>query len=294
MNGWSYQEAFSRNEGLISKEEQEKLRRSRVAIAGMGGVGGMHLITLTRLGIGNFTITDPDTFSVANTNRQYGAKSSTVGRNKAEVMAEIARDINPEVKIDTIPGGVTPENVQQFLQEADVFVDGLDAFSIDIRRVVYQAAAERGIYSVSAGPFGFSTGWMVFDPKGVTFDDYFDLKDGMSEAEQFIAFVVGVAPGGTHLKYIDKSKVDFKERKGPSLGLACNLAAGVVAAETTKIILGRGKVRVIPQYQQFDPYLNTFVRGRLRGGNRHPWQRVKRWYLMQYARKHNMLPQPAD
>ena len=291
MENWSYKEAFGRNEGLISEAEQEQLRQSRVAIAGMGGVGGVHLVTLTRLGIGNFTITDPDTFGVANTNRQYGATIAAIGRNKAEVMAEIARDINPDVNITIIPGGVTRENVNEFLRGAQLFVDGLDAFSIDIRRVVYKAAAERGIWAVSAGPFGFSTGWMIFDPNGMDFDTYFDLRDTMTEAEQFIAFVIGVAPKGTHLKYLDKTKVDFKERKGPSVGFACSLAAGVVGAEAIKILLGRGTIKPVPYFHQFDPYLGIYVRGRLRSGNRHPRQRLKRWYLMRYARQHKLIPQ---
>ena len=55
---FNYQEAFSRNEGLISKEEQEVLRNSRIAIPGLGGVGGVHLMTLARVGIGKFHIAD--------------------------------------------------------------------------------------------------------------------------------------------------------------------------------------------------------------------------------------------
>lgn len=75
---WSYSEAFSRNLGLISPSEQEKLRQSRVAVLGLGGVGGVNLVTLARLGIGRFTIADPDTFELANFNRQYGAMVSTI------------------------------------------------------------------------------------------------------------------------------------------------------------------------------------------------------------------------
>src|SRR5271165_2808853 len=66
---WSYDEAFVRNRGLISSEEQRRLRDCRVAIAGMGGVGGVHLATLARLGVGHFTIADPDEFEIANFNR---------------------------------------------------------------------------------------------------------------------------------------------------------------------------------------------------------------------------------
>ena len=112
---WSYEEAFSRNRGIISPEEQQKLRESRVAIAGLGGVGGVDLVTLVRLGIGRFTIADPDTFGVANMNRQYGAAMSTLGRSKAEVMEEIARDINPELDVRTFTEPVGTENVTEFL-----------------------------------------------------------------------------------------------------------------------------------------------------------------------------------
>ena len=74
---FSYQEAFARHLGLFNPEEQKRLRSSRVAIAGMGGVGGIHLITLARLGIGAFHIADPDHFELVNFNRQYGATPAT-------------------------------------------------------------------------------------------------------------------------------------------------------------------------------------------------------------------------
>ena len=74
---FDYHEAFSRNIGLVTLEEQERLRRSHVAIAGMGGMGGVHLITLARAGIGSFAIADPDCFELANMNRQYGARVDT-------------------------------------------------------------------------------------------------------------------------------------------------------------------------------------------------------------------------
>src|SRR5436190_7249977 len=76
---WSYEEAFRRNRGLCTDNEQHILRNSRVAIAGMGGVGGVHLVTLARLGVGKFTIADPDSFDVVNFNRQYGATMSNLG-----------------------------------------------------------------------------------------------------------------------------------------------------------------------------------------------------------------------
>jgi tRNA A37 threonylcarbamoyladenosine dehydratase len=98
IDAFSYDRAFSRNIGWVTTEEQKALRGKRVAIAGMGGVGGIHLLTLVRLGIGSFHIADFDHFDIANFNRQVGATVSTLGKDKAGVLAAMARDINPALR----------------------------------------------------------------------------------------------------------------------------------------------------------------------------------------------------
>src|SRR5690349_17939081 len=90
LSRFSYDEAFSRNLGWFADYEQQALRGKTVAIAGMGGVGGVHLLTLARLGVANFRIADLDRFEVANFNRQVGATMSTLGRAKVDVLAEMA------------------------------------------------------------------------------------------------------------------------------------------------------------------------------------------------------------
>ena len=276
---WSYEEAFSRNLGLINPEEQQKLRESRVAIPGMGGVGGIHLMTLARLGIGAFRTADPDTFEVANFNRQYGADVQTVGLGKAKVMAEKALAVNPELDLEVFSEPIDRDNVGAFLEDVDVLVDAIDFFSFDARRLLFREARKRGIWAITAGPIGFSTAWLLFDPQGMSFDEYFDFRDGMSPAEEFAAFVIGLTPRGTHFPYLDLSFVDVRTGSGPSVGLACNLCAGVVAAETAKIILGRRPLRPVPCYAQFDAYRYLLRRGRVIWGNRHPVQRLKRLIL---------------
>src|SRR5437879_10357941 len=92
---FSYEEAFGRNLGWVTAAEQQILRGKRVAIAGLGGVGGSHLLTLARLGIGAFHIADFDRFELANFNRQAGATMASLGRPKAETLAAMAREINP-------------------------------------------------------------------------------------------------------------------------------------------------------------------------------------------------------
>lgn len=281
---WTYEAAFSRNRGLISAEEQARLRNSRIAIAGMGGVGGGHLITLARMGVGRFTIADPDEFEVANFNRQYGASCQHIGCNKAEVMADLAREINPDVDIEILPGPVTAENVGRFLSGADLFVDGVDAFAIAARRQIYRSAAERKLYAVGVGPVGFSAVWVTFSPDGMPFDRYFDLHDALSDRDLFLRYILGMAPASTQRKYLDLDHVDLDARQGPSLGLACQLASAVLATEAAKVLLRRGKIWPCPWYQQLDPYVGRWVRRKLRWGNRGPLQRIKRRILTRMLR----------
>ena len=80
---FDYQQAFSRNIGWMTTEEQTVLRGKKIAIAGMGGVGGSHLLTLTRLGLGAFHIADFDQFELANFNRQAGATVSHLAPTRA-------------------------------------------------------------------------------------------------------------------------------------------------------------------------------------------------------------------
>jgi molybdopterin/thiamine biosynthesis adenylyltransferase len=228
---WDYATAFSRNLGLISPEEQERLRNCRVAIPGMGGVGGLHLMTLARMGIGKFRIADADNFDVANFNRQFGATIENIERPKAEVLAAAAQAVNPEADIDAMSQFVTQDNVGSFLDGADLVVDALDFFAFDARRMLFRESARQGLWAVTGGPIGFSAVWMAFDPKGMTFDRYFDLTDQMEPIDMFAAFAMGLTPRSTQVPYFDYSYIDESGR-GPSVSAACRLAYDTLAAPT--------------------------------------------------------------
>lgn len=285
MMQWSYEEAFSRNLGLISASEQTRLRESHVAVAGLGGVGGVDLVALARMGIGSFSIADPDVFELRNTNRQYGATRSAEGRPKADVMRDVVLDINPEARVRVFRAPLGTSNCDEFLAGVNVLVDGIDAFEIELRRLLFRKARDLGIVALGAGPVGFSTAWVVFGPRSMKFDRYFDLSDSQDDIEKFVAYVMGMAPASLQRKYMDLSFLDFKNRSGPSASLACNLASGVVAAEVLKVLLSRGRVHYAPHFHQFDPYTGRYVRRRLRGGNRNPLQVIKRRWLVNYIRK---------
>jgi molybdopterin/thiamine biosynthesis adenylyltransferase len=272
---FSYTEAFSRNIGWVSEAEQEVLRHSRIAIAGLGGVGGSHLLTLSRLGVGAFNIADFDTFDLANFNRQAGASVSGLGKPKSMLMSALAGDINPELDLRVFPEGVTPENMDHFLSGVDLYVDGLDFFAFETRRSVFRACRDKGIPAITVAPLGMGAALLNFLPGGMSFEDYFWLERCEDDRDLALHFLMGLSPAMLQLGYlVDPSRVDLAAHKGPSTVMACQLCAGIAATESLKILLKRGKVFAAPWGVHFDAYKNSLKRTWRPGGNRNPLQRV--------------------
>ena len=282
-DAFDYALAFSRNIGWLTREEQARLRRTRVAIAGVGGVGGSHALTLARLGVGAFTLADPDRFELANLNRQAGARLDTLGRSKAEVVAEMVRAINPEADVRILREGVDEASLDDFLDGAHVYLDGLDFFVLDLRPPLFEACRRHGIPAVIAGPLGLSAALVTFVPDGMGFEDYFGLA-GRPPEEQALRFLIGLAPAMIHRGYlVDPSAVDLAARRGPSTGIAVELCAGLAAAQAMKLVLGRGPLLPAPWAVQMDAYTLRTRRTWRPGGHRNPLQRAAlayaRWKL---------------
>lgn len=271
---FDYRRAFSRNLGWVSDEEQGRISAARVAIAGLGGVGGAHLLTLTRLGIGNFHIADFDQFDIHNFNRQAGAFMSTVGQNKLDVMARMAKDVNPEADVRTFPVGVTPDNLDAFLDGVDVYVDALDFFAMDARRMVFKACAERGIPALTAAPLGMGAAFLYFKPGRMTFEQYFRVE-GHGRDEQFARFIAGLSPAMLQRGYLAVPEaVNFREQRGPSTVMACDLCAGVMGAAVLKVLLKRGPLRAAPWGMHFDAYQQKLSFTWRPFGNANPLQQL--------------------
>ncbi len=285
-----YKEAFKRTIGLITQKELEVLKRSTVAIPGLGGVGGSHLICLSRIGIGNFKLADFDIFEPVNINRQYGARVKDFGRKKLEVLVEEALNVNPHLNITTYSDGITVDNIDEFLDGVQVVVDGLDFFNIEMRQLLFNKALSKGCYVITAGPLGFSSALLVFDPKrSPNFDEYFDIRPGMSREEKLISFAIGLAPGATQLAYMDLNKVDLSSEQGPSIASSCYLCTALAATETLRILLNRPGLRPVPCYAQFDPYRLVYKKGKIPMGNKNPIQRFKRWWVLKKLKKISAL-----
>lgn len=276
---FSYELAFSRNIGWVTEKEQARLQQCRVAIGGLGGVGGAHAITLARLGIGNFRITDLDVFDWPNMNRQAGAYASTIGQAKIDTTARQLRDINLEVGLHLMPNGLGAENIDEFLDGADLYVDSLDIFALDIRRRVFARCRELGIPAVTAAPMGMGTSFLAFHPDGMSFEEYFCFG-GHSFEDQVLKFIVGVSPSMQQRHYLmDRRSINLFNRKVPSTAMGIELAAGVACTNALKLLLKRGDTPVAPHGLHFDAYRNRLIKTWRPFGNRNPLQLLMFWYI---------------
>ncbi len=136
-------EAFKRLEPLYGQHALQKLSNANVAVFGLGGVGGFTAEALVRSGIGNITIVDGDSYETSNLNRQIAATTTTIGRRKAQVMADRLAEITPNLNIDARDCFVDSQNICDFnLANYDVVIDAVDTVTTKLLLI-------QGCYSVS-------------------------------------------------------------------------------------------------------------------------------------------------
>ena len=139
---------FSRTELLLGSEGMERLANARVAVFGIGGVGGYTVEALVRSGIGAIDLIDDDKVCLTNINRQIYATRSTVGKYKVDVAAERIADINPKAVVRTYKTFYTPETASQFdFHNYDYVVDAIDTVTGKIELVMQAQAANTPIIS---------------------------------------------------------------------------------------------------------------------------------------------------
>lgn len=140
---------FQRTEMLLGEEKMERLAKTRVAVFGIGGVGGFVVEALVRSGIGAIDIIDKDMVDPTNLNRQIIATQSTIGRYKVDVMEERIHDINPECKVKGYKCFYLPENKDEFdFTKYDYVVDAVDTVAAKLQLV--EQAKEAGVPIISS------------------------------------------------------------------------------------------------------------------------------------------------
>lgn len=271
-----YNKLFQRNVGILTDSEQDVLKTARVGVAGVGGIGGQTFINLARMGIENFNLADIDSFDHSNTNRQIGATQNTIGKTKVAVMTSMAKDINPGVNINAFNDGIQKENVDLFVSQSDIIIDSLDFFCHTARELLYESCSRAQKTVILSAPLGFSATLHSFSKSSMSAKDFFSWNDGMDKFEKMIHFVVGIAPKGLHLKYLnfDKDKL-VKSGTGPSISFSCGLGAAMLSGEVFMALLNRRILFEAPYFTQFDLFQGKYIRRKLYWGNKGPIQKIK-------------------
>lgn len=261
---WSerYIGQFEKNIGILTKEQQDRLLNSKVAIMGMGGIGSPCFEALVRSGVGAFSIVDKDIFEMSNINRQIFAFKSTVGKRKIDVAEDFAKDINPEVKICKYTH-VDEENIDDVLSEVDVIVQAIDELKPCL--ITARAARMKKIPLVEGWALPYSN-VRVFTENTVALEEAYSLPtfgkplSAMND-EEFnkvgIELILDlIKKTGDVKKYFDEETL--KRAAQGSFTSFCPmvwLASIMLSIETIKVILDWGEVAYAPDFSLYDPYL---------------------------------------
>lgn len=246
----SYDDLTKRNLGIFTKFEQKKLKQSTVAIAGVGGVGGLAVERLARLGIGHLKIADPENFDPTNLNRQYASNSKNIGKNKAKEVGKSIKDINPSVKIDIYNKGISHENLKDFLKKADIIIDGLDiSVPVDLRIALHKLAQKNNLYIVTANAIGFGSTLQVFSPKGLSLEQFIgsDKKTHFMPVEKMCPMPPDYVPQDTAKKIISGTQEYM-----PTISVGCAVASSLMVTEVVNILLKKKKPIVVPKVVAVD------------------------------------------
>jgi len=201
---------YRRNLNALSLEEQEKLKKSRVCIAGCGALGEYVFEMLGRLGIENLTIIDCDVFEETNLNRQIYSSINNIGISKVKAAKDRMALVNPLVKVNAVNIRITQENAISLLKDHDVLVDALDNSS---SKILLQKSAEKLVIPLVHGAIG---GWY--------------------------GQVSTIMPGDNilNIMYSQTPEKANAEMGNPPYTPA--LVAAIQVSEVVKILIGRGKL----------------------------------------------------
>lgn len=200
-------ERFQRTEMLLGPEAMHRLEKARVAVFGVGGVGGYVVEALARSGVGALDLVDKDVVDETNINRQLLALSSTVGRAKVDVAAERVRDINPDCSVTAYRTFFLPETKEQFdFTQFDYVVDAID--TVTGKLLLIQCAKEAGVPVISAMGAGNK-----LDPTRFVVCDLFETSfDGLARVMRKECRKRGI----TELKVVYSEEDPLTPRSRPS------------------------------------------------------------------------------
>lgn len=234
---------FDRNLGFMTEKDRETLNESVVAIAGTGGDGGELAVKLARMGVRKFRLADPENFDLENLNRQEGSNYETVGRNKAEVIAEIIGKIHPDAEIELFTDGVNRENIEEFVTGADVVVDETEYTVADIGVMIAREARKNNLPVFMGLNIGHGGQVTVYPPWGKTFEEHLGLDpnaslDEIREQEVSVSKWVHRIPKDADMNVFNE--VSEGNISAPSVVTGVGMAAGMMTAYVSDFLIAKG------------------------------------------------------
>jgi molybdopterin/thiamine biosynthesis adenylyltransferase len=239
---------YSRNIGLITELEQEKICKGSVLIAGVGGMGGVAAEVLVRMGLGKIKICDHDIFEETNFNRQLHSNIHSVGKLKVEVLKEELLKINPNLKIESYSEGVTKENIHQLLEGVEVVINGMDRMYYSL--ILERTAREKKLTIVDAWLTPYASVF-VMTPDSPHWEEFMDLPTNGVPLDQITEEMCKKAVEKeieytfshfTPYDIIDRSLVNGvanDKRVRPSLAPVVWLSGILMANEAVKVLTGQ-------------------------------------------------------
>ena len=266
--GWSdqYSEMISRNIGLLTLEQQERLRSSKAAVLGVGGLGGTIFEVLVRSGVGRFAIVDRDAFDPTNMNRQIFANRQTLGKRKIDVAAEWARAVNTDVELDAFDR-VGEDNIDDILQGADVAILAIDSLAPCV--IASRKCRQLGIPLVEGWALPYEN-VRVYTRDTPTLEESYGLPtQGRQIAdipdEEFRTIQTALLLGlgkieGVRDFYPDAAIQKIRQGHITSFAPMVWLTAVLMATEAIKVLLNWGRLALAPDFALYDPFQHRIPR----------------------------------
>ena len=229
-----YWEMLTRQMPLVSEEEQEKFKNAKVTVIGCGGIGGLTIEMLARMGVGELVLVDEDAFDLSNLNRQTLSTHENIGQAKSEVAEKKVREINPYVTVTSYSEHVDGENIDKLIRDSRIVIDALD--NVLTRVIVSRKAREYKIPFIHGAIHGTLGQITTFLPNTKSYEEMFNLPSlGKELTDDVVESLKNVTTGPP-----------------PVIGPVPNLVSCLQAMEAYKIITGLGKVTVSPKLLTFD------------------------------------------
>jgi molybdopterin/thiamine biosynthesis adenylyltransferase len=260
-----YWERVDRNLGWLGdtpaeqRTRQTRLRDSVIGIVGTGGIGGAVATRLVRMGVRNLKLADPDTFEVSNIQRQLGADLSNVGRNKAEVVAEMAFALTGDVNIDIYPEGITESSAEEFMDGCDYVMDQMEFFQIKNRYALHRAfrQSDRCQFMLKIPTVGHSVIVYKYTRDSMTIEEVYDIPEDAeltpAVIRKLMKRAIAEMPSYPTSAMLDQWFIDMQRM--PIFGACPPMAEGILSERLALEILeipGITPLPVQPGYAIFD------------------------------------------